>query len=259
LCSLGAVSINAKTGEPNMSAASRAALAPVKMDQKGGLLMDLRHNSHRLAFYREQLGRLKTAIAMCPAPQLVEVFIDVFGFSRGAAQARAFCNWIDPLFEGDRLAGVTTRIRFLGLFDTVASVGIATSITAFTDGHQSWGDAPYLVIPPRVRHCEHYVAMHENRGAFPLEDVRNKGTMPARCRQYRFPGMHSDVGGGYGPADQGRGPGRQARSSRRSRSTACTTQHGRRRCHSTRHWRWTTEVGTASRFHLCCNKRTTPS
>jgi hypothetical protein len=140
---------------------------------------------------------------------LVEVFIDVFGFSRGAAQARTFCTWLDAFFQGDRLAGVRAHIRFVGLFDTVSAAGVGASVTSFTDGHQGWGDAPYMRIPARVRHCEHYAAMHENRSAFPLEDIRQEGVMPPRTRQFRFPGMHSNVGGGYSPLDQGRGPGRQ--------------------------------------------------
>jgi hypothetical protein len=205
LCSYG-MAVTTRAGDSTLSKAAQDALRPAGMERKGGLLMDSAHNSHRTAFFKEQFARLAQRIASTPKPQLVEVFIDVFGFSRGAAQARAFCNWMEPLFQGDNLAGVRTHIRFLGIFDTVAAVGLGASATPFTDGHQSWGDAPYLRIPSRVRHCEHYVAMHENRGAFPLEDVRHGGILPARCRQYRYPGMHSDVGGGYSPTDQGRGP-----------------------------------------------------
>lgn len=209
LCSTGRATIHPRTRQPTIGRDRQEALRSVGMDRQGGLLMDASHNSHREAFFKSQFATLAARIASTPKPQLVEVFIDVFGFSRGAAQARTFCNWMDQLFQGDRLAGVKTHLRFLGLFDTVAAVGVGTAITSFTDGHQGWGDAPYLRIPARVRHCEHLVAMHENRSAFPLEDLRMGGAMPARCRQYRYPGMHSDVGGGYGPTDQGRGPGGQ--------------------------------------------------
>lgn len=208
LCSNGAATTS-RSGDSTLSKADQAALRPVGMQDKGGLLMDTNHDGHRVAFFNEQFARLEQKIASTPKPQLMEVFIDVFGFSRGAAQARVFCNWLDTHFKADRLAGVKAHMRFLGIFDTVAAVGLGASATSFTDGHQSWGDAPYLRIPSRVRHTEHHVAMHENRSAFPLEDVRHNGLMPARCRQLRYPGMHSDVGGGYAPADQGRGPGRQ--------------------------------------------------
>lgn len=209
LCTEGMVGINPRTNEPYLTKEVQAALKPVGMDRKGGLLMSLNHKSHRETFFKAQFEQLSTKISSAPKPQLVEVFIDVFGFSRGAAQARTFCTWLDALFQGDRLAGVRAHIRFLGLFDTVSAVGFGASATSFTDGHQGWGDAPYLRVPARVRHCEHYAAMHENRSAFPLEDIRQEGVMPPRTRQFRFPGMHSDVGGGYSPLDQGRGPGKQ--------------------------------------------------
>jgi hypothetical protein len=209
LCSHPPATINARTGEPNLPQEARLALDRVDMGTRGGLLMTAGGSSHRAAFYTERFALLENKIRMAPKPQLVEVFIDVFGFSRGAAQARAFCNWLDPFFKGSRLAGVVAHIRFLGLFDTVAAVGLGASATAFTNGHQSWGDPTFMRVPARVRHCEHYVAMHENRGAFPLEDLRVNGEMPASSfRQLRYPGMHSDVGGGYTPEDQGRPPTR---------------------------------------------------
>ena len=135
----------------------------------------------------------------------MEVFIDVFGFSRGAAQARVFCNWLDECFEGEALAGVKTHMRFLGIFDTVAAVGLGPAASCWTNGHEAWGETQNLKLSPRVRHCEHYVAMHEQRESFPLEDIHGPDeVMPPRCRQFRFPGMHSDVGGGYLPEEQGK-------------------------------------------------------
>lgn len=209
LCRNGQVHAPRGGSSSDLSPQDREALRKVDMAGRGGLLMSLSHSSHRESFYKEWFGRLEQKIKATPKPKLVEVFIDVFGFSRGAAEARVFCNWLEPFFKGNTLAGVTTHIRFLGLFDSVAAVGLGASATAFTDGHQSWGDAPYLRISRRVQHCEHYVAMHENRGAFPLEDARHQGVLPPNVRQHRFPGMHSDVGGGYTPTNQGRGPGGQ--------------------------------------------------
>lgn len=207
LCRNGEVSAPRGGSSKDLKTEDQEALKKVEMASHGGLLMSTTHTSHRTTFYTEWFRRLEQKIQAATKPKLVEVFIDVFGFSRGAAQARVFCNWLEPFFKGKTLAGVTTHIRFLGLFDSVAAVGLGASASRFTDGHQSWGDAPYLRIPQRVRQCEHYVAMHENRGAFPLEDAHHKGAMPSNVRQYRYPGMHSDVGGGYSPKTQGRGPG----------------------------------------------------
>jgi hypothetical protein len=180
------------------------ALKRVDMDTVGGLLMNIAGGRlHAETFYKAQSARLANLIAhVADKPRLKEIFIDVFGFSRGASEARAFCNWLDKLFVGRRLFGVVAQIRFLGIFDTVASVGSNSAF--FGNGHMSWADAPYLRIPPRVRHCEHYVAMHENRPSFPVEYVENEGVLAPNCRQFAYPGVHSDVGGGYLPDEQGR-------------------------------------------------------
>ena len=82
-------------------------------------------------------------------PKLMEVFIDVFGFSRGAAQARVFCNWLAECFEGDTLAGVRTHIRFLGIFDTVTAVSFGPAASRWANGHSDWGDDQNLRISPR--------------------------------------------------------------------------------------------------------------
>ncbi|WP_396270591.1 hypothetical protein [Ideonella sp.] len=47
LCTEGMVGINPRTNEPNLSKQTQAALKPVGMDRKGGLLMSLTHVSHR--------------------------------------------------------------------------------------------------------------------------------------------------------------------------------------------------------------------
>ncbi|MFD0740113.1 T6SS phospholipase effector Tle1-like catalytic domain-containing protein [Lysobacter koreensis] len=195
---------------PSTRLRHQAALKPVNLDhaQGGGLLSAWPGGgSHQTRFFKEQNAKLSQKIAQASKPKLVEVFIDVFGFSRGAAEARVFCNWIDKLFQGEKLFGVKAHIRFLGIFDTVASVGMPASATGFTDGHLDWADAPNLRVPSRVKNCEHYVAAHENRGSFPVELVNKPdGALPSNCRQFIYPGMHSDVGGGYTPSEQGRGP-----------------------------------------------------
>lgn len=58
-------------------------------------------------------------------PQTIK--FDIFGFSRGAALARNFVNAILQNFftsEFTRTYPLTMEIEFLGLFDTVASVGV---------------------------------------------------------------------------------------------------------------------------------------
>src|SRR5690606_11545844 len=71
-----------------------------------------------------------------------------------------------------------------------------------------WASAASLRIAPEAKNCVHCIAMHENRASFPLDYLQRPGdtALPPNCRQSAFPGMHSDVGGGYTPQDQGRGP-----------------------------------------------------
>lgn len=205
LCSNAWLPMETGEGRSNsLSPADQRALVKVGMQEKGGLLT-MNGISCRTEFLKEQFSLLAQKINDTKHPKLVEVFIDVFGFSRGAAEARVFCNWLDECFDGDTLAGVKTHIRFLGIFDTVAAVGLGPAASRWTNGHEAWGETKNLRLSPRVRHCEHYVAMHEQRESFPLEDIQTPGdAMPPRCRQFRFPGMHSDVGGGYLPEEQGK-------------------------------------------------------
>jgi hypothetical protein len=61
-----------------------------------------------------------------------------------------------------------------------------------------------LAIPVEVERCVHYVSAHEVRRAFPLDSVRVDKIYPSNCEEVVYPGVHSDVGGGYGPDEQGR-------------------------------------------------------
>jgi hypothetical protein len=134
-------------------------------------------------------------------PVIDQINLSVFGFSRGAAEARAFVNWLYEICEhvdgGWRFAGIPLRVQFLGLFDTVASVGIA-GLYSFSEGRQDWADKN-MQIHPAVEQCLHLVAGHELRACFPLDSVRVNGKYPPNCKEYVFPGSHSDVGGGYMP------------------------------------------------------------
>lgn len=153
--------------------------------------------------------RLAAALAN-RKPEVEQINVSVIGFSRGAAQARVFVNWLFEVCKqengGWTFAGIPIRLQFLGIFDTVASVGIANlSDTGRLAGHQGWADNT-LEIHPAVEHCVHYVAGHEVRACFPLDSVRVRSTYPANAKEVMYPGSHSDVGGGYAPNDLGVSP-----------------------------------------------------
>lgn len=143
-------------------------------------------------------------------PTVEQINVSVFGFSRGAAEARVFVNWLFEVCQqengGWTFAGIPIRLQFLGIFDTVASVGLANlTDTGTLAGHQGWADDT-LEIHPAVEHCVHYVAGHEVRACFPLDSVRVKSTYPANAMEVMYPGSHSDVGGGYARNDLGVSP-----------------------------------------------------
>ncbi|WP_414499752.1 T6SS phospholipase effector Tle1-like catalytic domain-containing protein [Zymobacter sp. IVIA_12111.31 C1] len=146
---------------------------------------------------------------------LNKLHLYTFGFSRGATQARAYLNWLVKLCRLDAesynrqessltLGGIPVSHDFMGIFDTVASVGWA-DMFVWSNGHDWWGDARSLQIPKEVGKCIHFVAAHEQRRCFPLDSVYQGQRLPEYCEEIVFPGVHSDVGGGYAPFDQGKG------------------------------------------------------
>lgn len=140
-------------------------------------------------------------------PNVEQINLSVFGFSRGAAEARVFVNWLFSACKqeggGWTFAGIPIRVDFLGILDTVASVGLANLLDdGVLAGHQSWADNT-LQIHPAVEQCVHYVAGHEVRGCFPLDSVRIKNVYPGNAKEVMYPGAHSDVGGGYAPGALG--------------------------------------------------------
>lgn len=126
-----------------------------------------------------------------------EINVAAFGFSRGSATARAFMHWMRAhsrvRASGSNLAydGIPVNVRFLGVFDTVESVG-----------HAGENDQPELImtsVPAFVQRSFHVIAAHELRHAFPITVF---GT--DRYKQVVYPGAHADIGGGYTDREQGR-------------------------------------------------------
>lgn len=182
--------------------------------------------------FTDLLKRLHAALApnlidkLLGRPQKIDpgivkkINISIFGFSRGSAQARAFASWFAALclldgrlrFEPEgtlTLAGFPVEFSFMGLFDTVASVGFANTmgtILGQAEGHDDWADADLsLRVPSQILNCLHLVAAHEVRRSFPLDSVSVGKSLPSNCKEIVFPGVHSDLGGAYCPTEQGKG------------------------------------------------------
>ncbi len=113
--------------------------------------------------------------------------IDIVGYSRGAAIARIFA---DKTFrEYAKLSGPNgapltqpPTIRFLGLFDTVASFGIP-----FNDQELFFQER----IPPTAQQTFHALALYVKRKGFGLDRAYGDGNI----LEVWFRGGHKDVGG----------------------------------------------------------------
>lgn len=132
-----------------------------------------------------------------------QINVSIFGFSRGAALARTFCNewlWACKTDHGQLMyEGYPIRFVMLGLFDTVASFGIPAKNAANVSSFRGRD----MVVDARVERCVHFVAAHEQRMAFPVDLIRKDGKLAGSWRETTYPGMHADVGGGYELKEQG--------------------------------------------------------
>lgn len=159
-------------------------------------------------------------------PCAKEFIVDVFGFSRGAAQARHFVNEIH-----DRAAGPNVKVGFVGLFDTVGSfvggwlgaAGIKEDKAGDNINRAEWKvkkgtrkqvvnaldgmeiEVPYYetflqdynfnLSAASADYIEHLTANDEIRENFPLSSVKPTGG--GFINEKGFIGVHSDIGGGY--------------------------------------------------------------
>src|SRR5262245_2411461 len=85
-------------------------------------------------------------------------------------------------------------VHFLGVWDTVASIGIINLYHTF----------PYTRHNPEVAHVRHAVSIDEKRSCFRQNLMTPNGVNDTRdIKNVWFAGDHSDVGGGYPPANSG--------------------------------------------------------
>lgn len=119
--------------------------------------------------------------------EICNVVFDLFGFSRGAAAARYFANRVK---DGDINAGeAEVSVRFIGVFDTVSSIGYNGNPGNHGDVRLNTTGFPNATI-------FQVIADDEVRYNFPLCEVYG--------RQIRMVGSHPDIGGGrYPPGESG--------------------------------------------------------
>ena len=114
--------------------------------------------------------------------------IDIIGYSRGAAIARMFADRVARDYSKlERAIDQPPEIRFIGLFDTVASFG-----NPFND-HEVFfqNNLPWI-----VRNAFHAMSLDLNRAGFGLDRVFGNHVL-----EVWFRGGHGDVGGNSSLAD----------------------------------------------------------
>jgi Uncharacterized conserved protein len=138
------------------------------------------------------LGRTKeTYKHLCKNWERGDRVIDIVGFSRGAALALNFSNYIES--KGiqkpgtNRVVEPNPKIRFLGLWDVVSSFGIP--INLFDIRFQEINIGYKLKLPKIVEHGFHAMALDERRQTFVV-------TRLPEAYEVWFRGVHSDIGGG---------------------------------------------------------------
>lgn len=109
-----------------------------------------------------------------------DIWLDTFGFSRGACAARYFANRVKN--GAVRFGGHRATVKFMGLFDTVSSIGNAGNTGNYGNVDISTNRTAEKIV--------HITAKDEFRVNFPL-------TLALNETRIQMVGAHSDIGGSY--------------------------------------------------------------
>jgi len=136
--------------------------------------------------------------------QIDYIYLDAFGFSRGAAAARYFIyaamedagkTLKDQLEKDKYTLHQAIEVKFIGLFDTVASYGLK---------HKNDTEDLHLDSITLADYVLQLAAADEHREKFRLTNIKSSVDESKGCEIF-LPGAHSDIGGGYvDGADEGR-------------------------------------------------------
>lgn len=113
--------------------------------------------------------------------------VNLYGFSRGAAEAVEFARRIKDKKLGD--------VNFLGLFDPVYSRGLPGSWSFNVDPSKpgNEGNFVHVILPSNVHHAGVIYAQHDERSMFKYAAFTyDEGTHLMRIKS---PGQHCDIGG----------------------------------------------------------------
>lgn len=162
--------------------------------------------------------KISLVIKANPAAKIGTVILDVFGFSRGAAAARYFVHQVSKKKSTSNSRSINfgnlgtemqklginpdeikIDIRFLGIFDTVSSYSEDT----WTTSPNFSNDIAELHLDDiaKAKKIVHFTAENEHRINFDLTDIITFDNAKQKKIflgiERSFPGVHSDIGGGY--------------------------------------------------------------
>jgi len=105
-------------------------------------------------------------------------------------------EWVEPSWRFFNNKG-KTPIHFIGVWDTVGSLGVPDDleILNFFDDKKKW-QFHDTNLGDNVTTARHAMAMDEVRSSFSITRWKNASEC-ADAKEVWFPGVHSDVGGGY--------------------------------------------------------------
>lgn len=168
---------------------------------KNGLVSSLTGGDWK-EIVKEQYKYLQYVIATLGGLKSVkDIDLYVFGFSRGAYQAKLFVNGISyfgvesapdefiDLIADAKKCGASVRsdipnIKYLGLIDTVSATTFAP---------KCWH---HVGVPSTVESCRHALAINEYRQRYTPHILCKNGPVP-NVEERWFIGCHSDVGWAY--------------------------------------------------------------
>lgn len=143
----------------------------------------------------------------------MERIINVFGFSRGAALARDFVNTFYTQ-NNDFFKFKGVAVNYIGVYDTVGSFGKAGDDINFKplrpdedtetlldndDDNPDYEAYNFNLATYSAKYATHIVASDEKRFNFPLSHSLVSGD---KFIEWVYGGVHSDIGGGYLPAEE---------------------------------------------------------
>ena len=150
---------------------------------------------------RDAVTRICQRFTLVQKTSSLTVHLSIYGFSRGATEARMFAHIFDPHNTKSKAVNkalkeisrteflnepqVKKHLDFVGIFDTVSSQGFDFSNDV---------DDLHLYGVSNADYTLHLCAMDEYRNKFALTDIQSAW---AKGLELFLPGCHTDVGGGF--------------------------------------------------------------